>query len=519
MAKKKFKGAYGLAGGAVGDLDAEPIANLADLDAFFVQTDGVFYPYSFDAAATNAEASPRYIRPDDYSTAGVHVLQSIGCSGLDVQGEIDFGTGSNAYPSTPTGFAIVGRGSVSNYRLSIADGSGRANHYWNAYYESGHKYVVDNEEAVNFEIGAGTFQVFTAPDSGGSGAGTSITWNHGYLINSNGNMFLNGSDYNNNDVTLKRTESANAYVYADCHSETNSHAINFVIRRSRGTGATPLKVENNNAVSKIIAQGYDGSTYRNHSMIITDVDGNPSSDSPGRLEFHTVTAGGYSLSEKMRITNAGKVGIGITPTTALHVDSNAADTTAITTLENTGGNVQQFVSSATPEGAITGSIGDLTFIDTTKGAVYIKETGTSTNTGWEPVSTKGLVLQVGTTILDPADASTYYAGAADVIGWTATAALQRIYIPKAGTVTKVYFSFIVITSAGTSETSTLSFRLNNTTDTTIDSSVDNSGQYFGSNTGLSIAVSAGDYFELKWVTPTWATNPLGVLTFATVYIE
>lgn len=79
-----------------------------------------------------------------------------------------------------------------------------------------------------------------------------------------------------------------------------------------------------------------------------------------------------------------RLGMGIVPTTALHIDSNAADTVAITTFENTGGTIKVFISSATPEGVITGDIGDLCIIDTTSGEIFIKESG-SGNTGWGEV--------------------------------------------------------------------------------------------------------------------------------------
>lgn len=68
----------------------------------------------------------------------------------------------------------------------------------------------------------------------------------------------------------------------------------------------------------------------------------------------------------------------------VNVDSNAADTVAIMKLENTGGAIKVFVSSASPEGVITGDIGDLCVIDTTAGEIYIKESG-SGNTGWGEV--------------------------------------------------------------------------------------------------------------------------------------
>ncbi len=81
-------------------------------------------------------------------------------------------------------------------------------------------------------------------------------------------------------------------------------------------------------------------------------------------------------------TDGGYMGIGNTsPLSVFHVDSNAANTAAIATLENTAGDIQFFRNDATPEGSITGSIGDLT-IDGTSGNAYIKNSGTATNTGW-----------------------------------------------------------------------------------------------------------------------------------------
>ncbi|MCD4811000.1 tail fiber domain-containing protein [bacterium] len=80
--------------------------------------------------------------------------------------------------------------------------------------------------------------------------------------------------------------------------------------------------------------------------------------------------------------NGGNIGIGIlTPSTILHIDSNAVNTSAILTLENTAGDFQIFRTDATPESSVTGSIGDLA-IDGTGGDMYIKHTGSGTNTGW-----------------------------------------------------------------------------------------------------------------------------------------
>jgi microcystin-dependent protein len=70
--------ATALTGGAAGALDAKSVATLADGDIAWVATGTVLYVYKFVAAATDSEASPGRIRPDDYSTAGVWYLQSVG---------------------------------------------------------------------------------------------------------------------------------------------------------------------------------------------------------------------------------------------------------------------------------------------------------------------------------------------------------------------------------------------------------------------------------------------------------
>ncbi|MFZ2205555.1 MAG: hypothetical protein WAV23_03110 [Minisyncoccia bacterium] len=131
-----------------------------------------------------------------------------------------------------------------------------------------------------------------------------------------------------------------------------------------------------------------------------------------------------------------------------------------------------------------------------------------------------LYAQLASAIVNPADATTYYFGSNIITTLNTTAAISRIYITAAGIIDTCYLFCTAAVAFGSGETSTMSIRLNNSTDTAISSAVVNNaaGTTF-SNTGLSIAVAVGDYIEIKWTTPTWATNPGGVCVSAQIHVK
>jgi hypothetical protein len=120
---------------------------------------------------------------------------------------------------------------------------------------------------------------------------------------------------------------------------------------------------------------------------------------------------------------------------------------------------------------------------------------------------------------NPADSTIYYFGSV-VTTVTSTADETSLVIPKTGTVKRID---IITTNQGTlgsNETSTIVFRLNNTTDTTINNAVVTNALRSAFTSGvLSIAVTAGDRFEIKWTAPSYATNPTVVRFTFVVYIE
>ena len=119
----------------------------------------------------------------------------------------------------------------------------------------------------------------------------------------------------------------------------------------------------------------------------------------------------------------------------------------------------------------------------------------------------------------PLDATTYYMGEIGIA--VSTTANQHYFTSRrAGTIYAIDLTFTIEGTLSSGETFTTYFRLNNTTDTVISSScVCSSAFNRFSNTGLSIAIASGDTFEIKYVTPTWATNPTNIKLGVTIWMR
>jgi len=94
-----------------------------------------------------------------------------------------------------------------------------------------------------------------------------------------------------------------------------------LIGKSRSaTIGTNAIVQSGDIVGNITFTGDDGATFISAATITAAVDGTPgTNDMPGRLVFSTTADGASSPTERMRITNAGIIGIGSTGTTGATV--------------------------------------------------------------------------------------------------------------------------------------------------------------------------------------------------------
>lgn len=145
---------------------------------------------------------------------------------------------------------------------------------------------------------------------------------------------------------------------------------------------------------------------------------------------------------------------------------------------------------------------------------YVEGAGWSVTVGNASV---GYAINVQALTSSPTDAQTVYFGTLPKAPVT-VAATSKIYIPRSGVLKRAEI-YCYSGTAGTAESWSLYVRHQNTTDYLIATLAVSASERIFSNNALSIAVSAGDYIEIKGIQPTWATNPLTTIYGGYVYIE
>ena len=129
-------------------------------------------------------------------------------------------------------------------------------------------------------------------------------------------------------------------------SSADGGAPYLILSKSRGTAASPALVSSGDTVGYQSYRAYDGSAYIEAARILAEVDGTPgANDMPGRLVFSTTADGASSPTERMRISNAGNVGINATPSTSyrLLAKTSSAIESALGTQGVTGDTATQSI--------------------------------------------------------------------------------------------------------------------------------------------------------------------------------
>jgi hypothetical protein len=111
-----------------------------------------------------------------------------------------------------------------------------------------------------------------------------------------------------------QVEGTNANAFSSVTiAENSAFGGAFVLAKSRGTAFQVLS--SGDTLGILSFQGADGSALKEAARIEAYVDGTPgANDMPGRLVFSTTADGAASPTERLRISNDGRTGIGITAT-------------------------------------------------------------------------------------------------------------------------------------------------------------------------------------------------------------
>ncbi len=128
----------------------------------------------------------------------------------------------------------------------------------------------------------------------------------------------------------------------------------------------------------------------------------------------------------------------------------------------------------------------------------------------------GYAINVQALTSSPTDGQTVYFGMLPKAP-TTTANISKCYVRKTCTIQTAEI-YCYSGTAGTNEAWSLYIRKNNTTDTLIATVSAATNERVFSNAALSIAMVSGDYFELKSVQPTFATNPLTTIWAGYLYM-
>lgn len=142
----------------------------------------------------------------------------------------------------------------------------------------------------------------------------------------------------------------------------------------------------------------------------------------------------------------------------------------------------------------------------------LKSDGTDWTSGTVTGSLGPYLRMINNAVGNPSPSQTVFINGGPGVGVTTSGACTtRMYVTSAATLTKCYGTFTVQGTLASTQSCTLAIRLNNTTDTTVTSSLQlSAADNTFSNTGLSISVSPGDFLEFKFTSGAWSPSPTNV---------
>jgi len=237
--------------------------------------------------------------------------ESINCSGITTVGTgITLSPDGNIYATgvvTATsyagdGSALTGIAATANVRTGILDVAGVGTFRDNVNVADRIIHVGDTNTQIRFPT-ADTVTV----ETGGSERAR---------IDSNGRLLINTTDTDSvsdgevSKLIVKGTDSTASAMFVRHSADASGTGIYFGKSRNASVGSNTI-VQSGDELGRITFSGDDSADINTMgAKIAAYVDGTPgANDMPGRLVFYTTTDGNSSVSERLRITAKGDVGI------------------------------------------------------------------------------------------------------------------------------------------------------------------------------------------------------------------
>lgn len=138
--------------------------------------------------------------------------------------------------------------------------------------------------------------------------------NSAVVIDDDGDLGI-GTTTPSDKITIYDATNAKILVQGDANSEVeirragnNQSQPIMLLRKSRGTIASPAAITNSDVLGAVNFMGYGGSNYRNLGNIISIVEQYTSDTSiASALYFTTCPIGSFNATERMRITSTGAI--------------------------------------------------------------------------------------------------------------------------------------------------------------------------------------------------------------------
>jgi len=163
--------------------------------------------------------------------------------------------------------------------------------------------------------------------------------------------------------SIMQVTHAAGNISAAFYSTANNAGPAGVIALGHGRNSTSGLLSDDDVMGQIRFAGADGTDMESAgAQISAEVDGTPgSNDMPGRLVFSTTASGASSATERMRIDRSGRVGIGVTPASILHVKGTQPSITIEKSAGLISGIVMKTTGSSTSDFILAAASGESEF--------------------------------------------------------------------------------------------------------------------------------------------------------------